>query len=43
MARISMHRALFVRPSVIAEGSPAKPLFKDLESEIIRAIEAGLK
>jgi hypothetical protein len=34
---------LFNRPSVVAKNSPAKSLFVKIESEVIEAIENGLK
>jgi uncharacterized protein (DUF302 family) len=34
--------ALFVRPSVIAAASPAKPLIETIESEVITAIKQAM-
>ncbi len=36
-------RVLFARPSVIAAGSPALAILKEVESLVIRAIDEGLK
>ncbi len=36
-------RVLFVRPSRVAAGSPAEPVALELEQDIIRAVEAGVR
>ena len=36
-------RVLFVRPSRVAGGSPAEKIALDLEQDVIRAIEAGVR
>ncbi len=36
-------RILFVRPSLVATGSPAEKLALELEQDVIRTIEGGLK
>jgi uncharacterized protein (DUF302 family) len=43
-----MHKAgtttvLFARPTVIARGSPAEPVLKEVEERVIEAIRAGLE
>ena len=35
-------RILFVRPSLVATGSPAEKIALELEQDVIRAIEEGL-
>jgi uncharacterized protein (DUF302 family) len=34
---------LFPRPTVVGRGSPAQPLLEELEAEVIRVIESGLR
>lgn len=36
-------RVLFVRPSRVAVGSPAEPIALELEQDVIRAVEAGVR
>ncbi len=38
-----MTRILFVRPSLVATGSPAEKVALELEQDVIRTIEGGLK
>ena len=35
-------RILFVRPSLVATGSPAEKIALELEQDVIRTIESGL-
>ncbi len=39
----NMTRILFVRPSMVATGSPAEKIALELEQEVIRTIESGLR
>jgi len=36
-------RILFVRPSRVAAGSPAEPIASNIEQDVIRAIESGVR
>lgn len=38
-----MTKVLFVRPSLVASGSPAEKIALELEQDVIRTIEGGLK
>jgi len=38
-----MTRILFVRPSLVATGSPAEKIALELEQDVIRTIESGLR
>lgn len=38
-----MTRILFVRPSLVATGSPAEKVALELEQEVIRTIESGIR